>query len=315
MKTKRLDKKDVVEAAEIIKSGGIVAFPTETVYGLGADVFNEGAVKKIFEVKGRPADNPLIVHIADKEDVEKIAFVNENAKKLIDKFWPGPLTIILKKKDIPDIVTAGLDSVAIRMPRNETALELIRKSGMIAAPSANLSGKPSATNFKHVLDDFDGKVDAIIKDEDSEIGLESSVIDLTGKPKLLRPGGLSLEDVEKVIGKLEVSDGNEEIIKSPGMKHKHYSPNAILVLVEGDNHEIVREEIDRMADEYSVEGKKVEIMYNEELQKFAKSLFKRMRELDKEKVDVIIVEGVKEAGIGLAVMNRLRKAASRTIKV
>lgn len=232
---------DIALAGEIIKGGGLVAFPTETVYGLGADALNEEAVKKIYIAKGRPSDNPLIVHIAEKEDIiPLVKEVTPVAKALIDKFFPAPLTIILPKSErIGSTVSGGLDTVAVRMPQNETARALIRAAGTpIAAPSANTSGLPSPTKAKHVIDDMNGKIDAIICGEDCDFGVESTVITLaTEIPTILRPGAITKEMLEKVIGKVEVAkavlEGMEqnEVAASPGMKYKHYAPKARVLLV------------------------------------------------------------------------------------
>ncbi len=310
MITKIFNNKKINEAAELIKKGEVVAFPTETVYGLGADALNPKAVKKIFEAKGRPSDNPLIIHIADKKEIYFLAKnIPKNAFKLIEKFWPGPLTIILKKSEVvPYETTGGLDSVAIRMPNNKTALKLITLSKTpISAPSANISGKPSGTNFKHVLSDFNGKISGIIKSNDSQIGLESSVIDLTTNPPiLLRPGGLSLEKLKKVCPNI-ISKPNKNhlsVSKSPGMKYRHYSPNARIILFEkGSEYKIKEYQI-------KFKDKKTKVINPNKIKDFAKKLFKILRKCDEDKVDIIFINSVKEIGIGLAVMNRLRKAAS-----
>lgn len=232
------------KAADIIKHGGIVAIPTETVYGLAASAFDENAVKKIFLAKGRPSDNPLIAHIADLEDIDKlISEFPQDAKKLANKFWPGPLTIILPKKpSVPYSVTAGMDSVAVRFPAHPVARAIIKKSGVpLVAPSANISGKPSPTSFEHVVHDLYGKVDAIVDGGDCSVGVESTVISfLDSKPKILRPGFVTVEDIEKVIGPIEVDKAVYENLKegqkvlSPGMKYKHYSPDADVYLILGN---------------------------------------------------------------------------------
>ncbi|MDI6737915.1 MAG: L-threonylcarbamoyladenylate synthase [Nanoarchaeota archaeon] len=320
----------VKQAAVIIKEGGLVAFPTETVYGLGADALNPKAVAKIFEAKGRPADNPLIAHIADKKDVYRLAKeVPKEAELLMKEFWPGPLTIILKKSNlVPDIVTAGLDTVAIRMPSHKVALALIKEAKTpIAAPSANLSGKPSPTDAGHVIEDMKGRVDVIIDSGKTDIGVESTVIDMTVKPPLvLRPGGLPKEELEeflKNIGKEEKSDKP----KAPGMKYRHYAPNADVIVVEG-NKEKVMKKTKELIEEYKLKGKKVGVMaaikehgYEADVVKFigstekevAKKLFRALRDFDKEDIHVIIAEGIEEKGIGEAVMNRLRKAAGYNV--
>ncbi|MBU1246041.1 MAG: L-threonylcarbamoyladenylate synthase [Nanoarchaeota archaeon] len=333
----KLEISKVKIAAETLRKGGLVAFPTETVYGLGADALNSEAIKKIFEAKGRPIDNPLIVHIADKKEVYRLAReVPREAEKLINKFWPGPLTIILKKSNIvSDIITAGLDSVAIRMPNNKIALTLIKKSKVpIVAPSANLSGKPSPTMAEHVIQDLYGKIEIIIDGGETDIGVESTVLDLTtNPPTLLRPGGVDLEKLKKVLGKIKIypmvkgKQIKKIAVKSPGMKYRHYAPNAKVILVEG-KYERVKNKIQELTDKYKKKGKKIAIMttnknynYKTGVIKFigkdcdviAKNLFKTFREFDKEKVDLIIAEGVSDNGLGLAVMNRLRKASYKII--
>ncbi|MDI6826530.1 MAG: L-threonylcarbamoyladenylate synthase [Candidatus Aenigmarchaeota archaeon] len=324
-------------AVETIINGGLVAFPTETVYGLGANAFNIEAVEKIYEVKGRPKDNPFIVHIADKKDVSKLASeIPVKAERLMKKFWPGPLTLIFKKsKVVPDVATAGLDTVAIRMPDNKIASALIKESKVpIAAPSANLAGKPSPTSAEHVINDLYGKIDVIIDSGKTRIGVESTVLDLTTHPPtLLRPGGITLEELESVLGKIKlhpVVKAEREIrkitAKSPGMKYRHYAPEADLIVVEGKER-AVRRKIQELVNEYKSEKKKVGIItiskhdYDSDVIKFAgkdlttiaKNLFRIFREFDKERVNVIIAEGVKTSGMGLAIMNRLKKASGYNV--
>lgn len=309
------------EAAEIIRNGGLVAFPTETVYGLGASAFNGVAVRKIFEAKGRPGDNPLIVHVSNQESIYDLARdVPGIARELATEFWPGPLTYVLKKNGIvPDEVTAKLDSVAVRMPSNNIALALIKEAGPIAAPSANISGKPSATKFEHVLHDFEGRIDCIIEGGDSMIGLESTVVSLIRTPPvLLRPGGISLEQLRKFIPDIR---GHEALFASnligkpicPGMKYKHYSPDALVILVEGEK-ERVESKMRELESVYLGKGKKVYVMGVSEKVEVARHLFGVFREGDSKGYDCIIVPGVDEKGIGLAIMNRLRKAASEIVK-
>ncbi len=304
--SKNPEKEKIKTAAKILRSGGLVAFPTETVYGLGADMFNKKAIKKIFSVKGRPNDNPLIVHIYKKEQIYEVAEkVPPSAKILIEKFWPGPLTIVLtKKKNIPNEVTAKLSSIAIRMPKNIIALELIKATNTpIAAPSANLSGKPSPTSAKHVIDDLNGKIDCILKGNDSAIGLESTVIDLTEKvPTILRPGKITVKQIEDVIGKIKTTIPNStDTPKSPGMKYKHYSPNAKVIIIKN------KKEVNRIYKSFPYSKIKY-LAYNTHI-KMAKNLFKDFRKADEEGYDIIIVLGVKEKGLGLAIMDRLRKAS------
>lgn len=326
------------EAAIAIKEGMLVAFPTETVYGLGANALSEKAVEKIFAAKHRPKDDPLIVHIADKKDIYKLAKeVPEKAEKLIGKFWPGALTLVLKKKDaVPAITTANLNTVAIRMPSNKIALELIRLSSKpVAAPSANLFGKPSPTMAEHVLEDLKDKVDIIIDGGRTKIGIESTVLDMTSKvPVILRPGGITKEEIEKVIGKVKVLRGKAKIVKAPGMKYRHYAPKAELVIAIGRRKESLARKINKEIEKSIKEGKKIGVLASaENAEKYAKSkkvfvevlgkrkakkelaknLFSALRRLDRKKADVIFSEEFSEKGLGLAVMNRLKKAANREI--
>ena len=325
----------IEKAANLIRRGQLVAFPTETVYGLGANALNARAVKKIYAAKGRPSDNPMIVHIADKADLYKLSSaVPEKALKLAERFWPGPLTIVLKKKPIvPDVVTAGLGSVAIRMPSNKIANALIKAVRVpIAAPSANLSGRPSPTSAAHVIEDLKSKIPLIIDGSITDIGLESTVIDLSTKiPTLLRPGKISLEQLRKTLGRVEVSPSvtgkkaSPRLVKSPGMKYRHYSPKAQVIIVTGPGP-VTHKKIALMIDTYKREGKSVAVIgyssyhncrsctYNSP-EAMARGLFSDFRKLDKDGVNIIIVEGVDERGIGLALMNRLKKAANRIIKL
>jgi len=331
-------------AAEIIKQGGLVVFPTETVYGLGASVFNIDAVKNIFKAKGRPADNPLIVHIADIKDVQSLAKKPpKTAMPLMERFWPGPLTIVLKKKkSVSDIVTAGSDSVAVRMPDNKIALCLIREAGVpLVAPSANISGKPSPTRASDVLEDLNGRVDLIIDGGATKIGIESTVIDITNTPPtILRPGGVTMEDIESVIGKVglivfdiscqgisSLTAESSSHLKSPGLKYKHYAPNAEVVIVEGSTED-VQKKIRALAVGALKDNKKVGVIsfrknarYKDCIVVFAgadantvaRRLFSILREMDKKKVDIIISESLIDKGIGLAVSDRLKRAASYNI--
>jgi len=326
-------------AAKILHDGGLVAFPTETVYGLGADAFNPEAVKKIFEVKGRPSDNPLIVHVASISEVYRLAKeVPKKAERLMKRFWPGPLTLVFKKMSVvPDIVTAGLDTVAIRMPDNEAALAMIREAGTpIVAPSANTFSKPSPTTPGHVVSDLYGKIELILDGGNTRIGVESTVVDVTtDSVLLLRPGGLDLEEIEAVVGRVELHPAvkampnvNGHAAKAPGMKYKHYAPNAKVVLVEGGGEKIVRN-VNSLIRVFVRRGSVVgvitmregefydtdKVKFMRDFNTFAKNLFTAFREFDKIGVDVIIVEGVEERGLGLAIMNRLRKASSQIIHV
>lgn len=329
------DMKLLGQAAAIIRKGGIVAFPTETVYGLGADALNPSAVKKIFQAKRRPSDDPLIVHIASKKDVKKLVKeIPPYAKKLIAKFWPGPLTLIMKKSQaVPYITTAGLETVAIRMPSHPIANLLIKISKTpIAAPSANLFGRPSPTCASHVLSDLGGKIDAIIDAGETTIGVESSVVDVTvSPPALLRPGGIPLESLNKVLGAVQVL-GKDKVaeslkVKSPGTAYKHYAPKAKLILVVGKRRR-ARQKIMELATKlskkkvgvlavskrFAVEGATV-LFAGRTNREVAQSLFGLLRKFDQLKVKVILAEGTAEQGLGLAVMNRLKRAASKIIEV
>ncbi len=329
------DKLVMKEAADIIKSGNLVSFPTETVYGLGADGLNEKAVKKIFEAKGRPQDNPLILHVDSVEMAEQLVLeVPPAAKLCIDKFWPGPLTILFRRREIvPDIITAGLDTVAIRMPSHPVAISLIRHSGTpIAAPSANTSGKPSPTKAEHVFEDMNGKIPLILDGGETGVGLESTVLDLTGQvPMILRPGGITLEDIRSILPDAIVDpaviSGDEKLKpKSPGQKYRHYAPKATMILVQGRPEKVV-EEIKRLAAIAEIDGQKVGIMSSSEnvlkylpkvvrdmgsvddAKEIAHRLFDIIRELDRENTDLILCEAVDDSGLGMAIMNRLLKAA------
>lgn len=324
-----IDISRVKKAARVIKGGGLVAFPTETVYGLGADALNDKAVAKIFEAKKRPLGDPLIVHISKKEDLFKLAKeISNTAMELIGKFWPGPLTVVLKKSDIvPYIVTAGLDTVAIRMPANQIALTLIKEAQTpISAPSANLFGRPSPTTSQHVLDDLEGKVDLIIDGGKTDIGLESTVLDLTQDvPSVLRPGGVSMEKLQGVIKTIHLFKSQDKIF-SPGMYPRHYSPKAKVILID-ENDRIEVEKVRKLAYDFILQGYSVGIIAKEEnkekysefnvkslgpgddLIKCAANLFSILRDFDRFSVDVIISESVKEEELGLAIMDRLRKAA------
>jgi len=335
---KKPGREKLEEAAEAIKRGRLVAFPTETVYGIGADALSEKAVERIFAAKHRPKDDPLIVHIADKKELHMLAKnIPKKAERLIHIFWPGALTLVLKKREmVPGITTANLDTVAVRMPANKIALELIRLSSKpIAAPSANLFGKPSPTKAEHVLEDLKGKVDIVIDGGKTEIGVESTILDLTSAvPAILRPGGVTREEIEKVIGKVNVFRGKSETAKAPGMKYRHYAPKAELVIVKGRDTGSIVKKINKETEKNLKEGKKVGILSSiENVEKYAKSknvfvealgrknakkelaknLFSALRGLDKKKADVIFAEAFSQSGLGMAVMNRLKKAASREI--
>jgi L-threonylcarbamoyladenylate synthase len=302
---KKPEVSKIKEAAEIIKSGGLVAFPTETVYGLGANALDDDAVKKIFLAKGRPQDNPLIVHVSNINQIDSlVSLIPENAKKLMKKFWPGPLTIIMEKSSkVPSAVTCGLDSVAIRMPKYKIALDLISQSKCpIAAPSANLSGKPSPTIAEHVIDDMSGRIDCIIDGGDVHIGLESTVIDLTHTPALiLRPGKITKKQIEKIIPVEEHKHENIDKPKSPGMKYKHYSPKAKIIIVESEK------ELKDVSKKNS--SKKIKQLRYLTKTSMAKKMFRDFREADKQGFDLIIVKSVADKEFGRAIMDRLKKAS------
>ncbi len=327
--------------AEIIVKGGLVAFPTETVYGLGADVFNSSAVRKIFEVKGRPIDNPLIVHVSNLEQLERVAYdLPDKALKLIDYFWPGPLTLIFKRKDeVPPEVSAYLPTIAVRMPANPIALSLISESKTpIAAPSANISSKPSPTSAEHVIKDLYGKIDVIVDGGETLYGVESTILNIqSDPPKLLRPGAIPLEEIEKVVGRVDVSEAAlaekpyQLIAEAPGMKYRHYAPRAPMFLVEGEMDRVVAKIIE-LARKDMLNGLKVGVLATKETCKLypeslnvivlgsisepytiAHNLFKSLRMMDDLNVDKIYAEGLPMKGILFAVQNRLRKASGHNI--
>ena len=320
--------------ADLIKNGELVAFPTETVYGLGANGMDGEAVNRIFEAKGRPNDNPLILHIAKKSDVTKIwAHVPKLAKILMDTFWPGPLTMIFNKADeVPYEVTAGLETVAVRMPADKTARLLIQKSGVpIAAPSANRSGRPSPTTAEHVLADMDGRIPLILDGGPCRYGVESTVLSLVGEPMILRPGAITREMLEAVIGPVRLAPsilnplGEREVAASPGMKYKHYAPDADVHVVEGEPKPAAKR-IRALYYEYEAEGKTVAILGTEQTmasyrnlnayclgdrenpESLCANLFRLLRDVGAH-CDVILAEGVDTKETGLAFMNRLLRAA------
>ena len=333
------DIKFIEEAGAIIRDGGTVAFPTETVYGLGANALDEEAVKKIFIAKGRPQDNPLIVHVCSKNISELVKEVPEVAQRMIDKFWPGPLTIILEKNDIiPNMTSANLNTVGIRMPSSEIALKLIELSKRpIAAPSANISGRPSPTEVERCIEDLNGKVDYIIGGESSDIGVESTIIDCTVNPPLvLRPGGITLEMLKEIDSNIEIdsalkSKPTENFKpKAPGMKYRHYAPKAHLKIIKGKNEKTI-EIINEILENYIEKGNDVAILTTDEnlnkfnsgkvislgsendLNEIAKNLFETLRKCDDLGVQHILCQGFEEKGVGLAIMNRLNKAAGYDI--
>lgn len=341
MDPENIDYDIIKEAAQIINKGGIVVFPTETVYGIGADALNDEAVDKIFKAKGRPQDNPLIVHIAEFDDLYNlIETVPASAKMLGQKYWPGPLTMILYKKSIlSDKITAGLNTAAIRLPVNKIALALIKESKKpIAAPSANLSGKPSPTDASHCIEDLMGKVDMIIDGGNTDIGLESTVVDMTSEiPMILRPGGVTREDIVSVLGECEydpaIIKANEKIVpKSPGQKYRHYSPKARVILYKGQVENIARK-INEDYEKFKEQGLKVGILSTAQTEghysgkltilcgdrtkplTISSNLFRNLRDFDHMGVDIILAEAVDEKELGKAIMNRLGKASSETVNV
>ncbi len=331
----QIDETVMAKAGEILRAGGLVAFPTETVYGLGANALDENAAMKTYAAKGRPCDNPLIVHIADLADLPIVAKnISEQAKQLVERFWPGPLTLIFEKQYIvPFGTTGGLSTVAVRMPTDEIALSVIRAGGgYISAPSANTSGRPSPTSAEHVWDDLDGKIDMIIDGGSVDIGVESTIVDMTvTPPMILRPGAITKEMLEEVIGEVEVDralidDKATTAPKAPGMKYRHYAPNAQLMVVEGEMEETVKA-IRQIAYEQTRLGYKIGIIATNETvddyttgivknvgtrtneNSIAKNLYKILREFDEENVDYIYSEAFTQDGLGDAIMNRLLKAA------
>lgn len=331
------DHKGITEAARILKEGGLVAFPTETVYGLGANAMDDEAVSKVYAAKGRPSDNPMIVHVAKPQDLTLLTDnITDDMKKLAENFWPGPLTMVVQAKpQVSRITTGGLDTVAVRIPDNETTLKLIETAGMpLAGPSANLSGHPSPTSSNHVYDDLQGRIDAVIQGEICKVGIESTVVDMTSPaPVILRPGIVTAEDLEKVLGKkveldpavlqkpkildngklLETEDDYKP--KAPGMKYKHYAPKAEMMIFVGEPEKVrLAIAAEKMA---RVEfGQKVGVLIfdSDKPKEAAHDFFAQLRAFDKSGVDVILAAALKEDGVGLAVMNRMFKSAGYNIR-
>ena len=334
-----IDDKDLdnlKEAARLLRSGELVAFPTETVYGLGGDALREDAAKKIYAAKGRPSDNPLIVHVSDIEQVERIAKdIPDNARILMEKFWPGPLTIVFNKKEcVPHGTTGGLDTVAVRMPNHNVARELIRTSGvLLAAPSANLSGGPSPTCAEHVYEDMQGRIPMIIDGGQVGIGLESTIVDVTDRnAMILRPGFITREMLQDAIGDVDVDKailepaGKDYKPKAPGMKYRHYAPKAELTLFDGDIQRVV-EHINELVRDCEQKGMKVGVIASDETVNqyickntlsigtredettIAHNLYYILRQFDEMNVDVIFGECFSDERLGNAIMNRLKKAA------
>ncbi len=324
------DDKSLQDAAALLRAGEVVAFPTETVYGLGANALNADAVRRIFAAKNRPADNPLIVHVAEPSQLDDLCIVTETAKKLIAAYWPGPLTLLLKKKAIiPDVVTAGLDSVGVRMPSHPVAHEMLRVCGLpIAAPSANLSTRPSPTTAAHVLEDMNGRIPMILDGGACQVGVESTVLDLTGdSPVILRPGAVTPEMIAAVAGEASVAGSVMRPLKegesapSPGMRHKHYAPRGKMTIIRGDERKVIDAikalydqsenacilSLTRHIAEYG--SRRVFDMGDDE-KAVAHNIFALLREADDLKIDRLFAEGMDSAGVGLAVMNRMARAAA-----
>ncbi len=349
-KTGVISKADLAklnEAADIMKQGGLVAFPTETVYGLGGDALNSKAAERIYAAKGRPSDNPLIVHISRIEQLDELAAdITDEARRMAEAYWPGPLTMVFRKADIvPMTTTGGLDTVAVRFPVHPVARALIEASGTyIAAPSANLSGRPSTTSAAHCVEDLMGRIDAIVDGGDCEIGLESTILDVsTDKLQLLRPGAVTMEMIEETLGmsitedaalKGPLADGVKP--KAPGMKYRHYAPQAEMILVDGDDGRAKAYALLKLLSEHRAKGERTALLCSDECladmlaasrdalsevtvksvggrddeENTAHRLFELLREMDAEKIEFIAAEGYSEAAIGRALMNRMKKAAA-----
>lgn len=337
----RIERDKLAFAAEVLRNGGLVAFPTETVYGLGANALNESAVTGIFKAKGRPSDNPLIVHIGKAHDVDRlVSDLPLRATALMDAFWPGPLTLVMPRSGIiPAIITAGLETVAIRMPSHPIALALLEMSGVpVAAPSANTSGRPSPTRAEHVIEDLSGKVDVIIDGGSVAVGLESTVLDITSHPPaILRPGGITLEQLKTILPDVEIDPAilskelKDSIVpRSPGMKYRHYAPKARITIIEGEPGRVAAE-INRLAAAAEAGGLKTGILASDETagryasgrvfplgsrehpEVIAARLFQVLRQLDELGMEAVFAEAFDGRGIGMAIMNRLSKAAGYNI--
>ena len=339
MDEQHIDIELIKEAGDVIRSGGLVAFPTETVYGLGGDALNPSSSEKIYRAKGRPSDNPLIIHIADIEALDAIVGkIPESAVKLAERFWPGPLTMIFHKSDIvPYETTGGLNTVAVRMPVHRVAQELIRAAGgYVAAPSANRSGRPSPTVAKYVVQDMDGRIDMIIDGGDVEIGLESTIVDLTVEhPTILRPGYITRQMLEQVLSEVDedstiMRDDSGQAPKAPGMKYRHYAPKGDLTVVDGDAESVIvyiNDQVELMRTGNKITGviatdasvgrysadvcKSVGERRDEEA--IARELYRILREFDDENVEIIYTEAFDTCGFGQAIMNRLLKAAGHKV--
>ena len=333
------------KCASILKSGGLVVFPTETVYGLGADAFNSASVRRVYEIKRRPRDNPLIVHISSFKQLELVVSeIPENAWRLIKSLWPGPLTVVLKKSErVPDVVTAGLPKVGVRMPAHPVALKLIELAETpVVAPSANISGRPSPTTAEHVIQDLCGKVDVIIDTGETLLGIESTVVDLTSDPPtLIRAGPVQVEMLEKLLGtKINIpacAKGLKREASVPRSRHSHYEPGVPLILIEADDYSDLNRlagEVIKVARKHLSMGRRVAIIASKETLQYysslpnirliqlgsrsrpyeiAKNLFKVLRSLSSLNVDIAICEGFEEKGLGLAILSRLREASRQNI--
>ncbi|MTD38139.1 threonylcarbamoyl-AMP synthase [Erwinia sp. CPCC 100877] len=337
METKRMKSDEIKLAARLLLQGELIAFPTETVYGLGANALDEAAVKKVYAVKGRPSDNPLIVHVSSFEMVKKyVADFHPATPKLVAAFWPGPLTLIFKVKPgtFSQTVTGGLETVAFRMPNNAATLELINQAGVpLVGPSANTSGKPSPTTAQHVFHDLHGKIAGIVDDGPTQIGVESTVLDLTaddGIPVILRPGAVTQSALQVIVGEVTIDQhlfSEKEAPKAPGMKYKHYSPDVPVWIVDGDG-QVFQQAIDWA----KANKQKIGLYVNDDLaQRFAKEtaalfsfgenkvenatqlLFAGLRALDEQEIDLIFAQAFPESGLGSAYMNRLKKAANQKV--
>ena len=334
--TKQIKNEELAEAAQILRDGGLVAFPTETVYGLGANALDEAAAKKIYAAKGRPSDNPLIAHISCLEELKPlVAYIPEAGRKLAEAYWPGPLTMVFPKSDIvPYGTTGGLDTVAVRMPSDPVANRLIKLAGIpVAAPSANTSGRPSPTTAQHVWQDMEGKIEMILDGGPVGIGVESTIVDVSGDvPTLLRPGAITMEMLRETVGRVEIDPAIQAPPsadlrpKAPGMKYRHYAPHADLQLVEGETDRVV-EVINNLVKEKLAEGKMAGVICTDETrvrypqgevrsvglrakeETIAHNLFAVLREFDDLNVDCIYSESFSKDHLGQAIMNRLTKAA------
>ncbi|MBI3654628.1 MAG: threonylcarbamoyl-AMP synthase [Acidobacteria bacterium] len=315
----------IAQAAAIIRRGGLVAFPTETVYGLGADAMNEAAVQKIFQAKGRPSDNPLIVHVSSQAMLHRVAKeISAKAEALMEKFWPGPLTLVLQRREaVAPTVSAGLHTVAVRMPHHKIALALLEQAATpIAAPSANTSSRPSPTTAAHVLEDLHGRIEMILDGGPTNIGIESTVLDVTGDvPVMLRPGWVTPELLAEIVGDVQQAMAIDELKRSPGTRYRHYSPRARVVLLENAAPELLQQTCVELLKNERVglisktpvfidDFRFTAILLADSAADYARRIYSAMRELDENQAAVIVIEGINATGVGAAVMDRLRRAAS-----